>query len=131
MRGATALRGSPTASWHRAGWLSALATAAVVALVVFLILPSLGAPTKLSASEILGRSLQTLTNAHGIERLEYELAFSGMPDGPHRIEQVIDREHPSRYRFANYGPDGTLQSGISQDPLTRRRAQLIRVDGRN
>src|SRR6185295_9855244 len=43
VRGATALRSAPPSPWRPAAWLSALATAAVVALVVFLILPRFGA----------------------------------------------------------------------------------------
>jgi hypothetical protein len=131
-RGATVLRHpARDRSWHPVGWLSALTTAAAVGLVVTLVLPRLGAPTSLSASEILGRSLQTLSSARGIEQLEYELTFAGISDGPHRIEQLLDHEHPTRYRIADYGPDGTLTSAISQDPFTRRRWHLMRVDGRN
>jgi hypothetical protein len=133
VRGATALRGpvQPSRLRLELGWVSALAVAAVVALVVFGVLPHLGAPTRLSASEILGRSLQNLVDAHGIELLEYELTVTGLVEGPHRIEQLVDHDHPSRYRFSNHGPDGTLESAISQDPFTGRRSQLIRIDGRN
>jgi hypothetical protein len=99
--------------------------------VIFVILPRLGAPTTLSASTILGRSLQTLSSSHGIELVEYELALSGMAQGPHRIEQLVDNEHPSRFRLANYDSAGILQSAISQDPFTGVRSHLIRVDGRN
>jgi anti-sigma-K factor RskA len=81
VRGATVLRGtSSNGGWRRAGLVSAAATAAVVALVVFGVLPRVGAPTSLSAAEILGRSLQALTAATGIERLEYELIVSGVAD---------------------------------------------------
>ncbi len=132
VRGATMLRATAApASWRRVGWVSALATAAGIALVVFLVLPRFGAPTSLSASEILGRSLQTLSSSHGIESLEYELSLAGAGDGPHRIEQLIDHDHPHRYRLANYGADGVLRSALSQDPITGRRAEFIRVDGRN
>ena len=31
----------------------------------------------------------------------------------------------------NYGPDGLPESAISQDPISGRRSELIRVDGRN
>jgi hypothetical protein len=131
-RGATVLRHpARDKSWRPVGWLSALTTAAAVGLVVALVLPRLGAPTSLSASEILGRSLQTLSSARGIELLEYELTFAGISEGPHRIEQLLDHEHPTRYRVADYGPDGTLTSAISQDPFTGRRWHLMRVDGRN
>jgi hypothetical protein len=130
-RGSTALRPSVPRGWRQPiPWASALAAAAVVGLIVFVGLPRLGAPTSLSASEILGRSLQTLTGAHGVEQLEYELVFTGFP-GPHRIEQLLDHEHPNRYRIADVGPDGVLQSAISEDSLAGTRAHLMRVDGRN
>ena len=136
VRGATALRGpaSPAtslAAWRRAGWMSALATAAVVALVVFFVLPRFGAPTSLSASQVLGRSLETLSGARGIEQLEYELVVGGALNESHRIEQLIDHEQPRRFRLATYSAGGVLESAISQDPVSRRRSQLVRVDGRN
>jgi len=129
-RGATALREvRGRAIGARA--IAALATAAATGAVVFLVLPRFGAPTRLSAAEVLGRSLQTLSNARGVERLEYELAFAGFGDGPHRIEQLVDHDRPTRYRIANYRADGTLESAISQDPAVGRRWHLIRVDGRS
>jgi len=132
VRGATVLRGtSSNGGWRRAGLVSAAATAAVVALVVFGVLPRVGAPTSLSAAEILGRSLQALTAATGIERLEYELVVSGVAEGSHRIEHLIDYEHPTRYRLTTYGPDGAMQSAVAQDPSSGRRSQLVRLDGRN
>ena len=133
--GATSLRASPPrslfASGIRSPWALGLATAAVVLLVVFVILPRFGAPTTLSASEVLGRSLKTLSGTTGVEMLEYELFVAGEMPGPHRIEQLIDHDRLGRYRFSNYGPDGVLESAIAQDPASQRRVQLIRVDGRN
>jgi hypothetical protein len=130
-RGATTLRAQPRQSWHRPGWVSAAATAAAIAIVVFLILPRFGAPTTLSAAEILGRSLQTLSGTTGVETLEYDLFITGEMPAPHRIEQLIDHDQPGRYRFSNYGPDGVLESSIGQDGHGGRRFVLIRVDGRN
>jgi hypothetical protein len=130
-RGSTALRSSAATAWRRpAPWVSALAAAAIVGLIVFAGLPRFGAPTTLSASEILGRSLQTLTSVRGVEQLEYELLFTGF-SGPHRIEQLLDHDHPNRFRVADFGPDGVLQSAFSEDSLARRRSHLVRVDGRN
>ena len=131
VRGATVLRGSPRGAWRQAGLVSAAAVAAVVAIVVFGVMPRMGAPTSLSAAEILGRSLQTLTAATGIERIEYELTVSGVADGSYRIEQLLDHEHPTRYRITSYGPDGAVHSAIAQDPSSKRRSQLVSVDGRN
>jgi hypothetical protein len=130
VRGATVLRdpGSRPA-WKRAGVLSALATAAAVVFVVAVLLPRMGAPTSLSAAEILGRSLETLTNATGVERVEYELSLTGSPE--RRIVHLIDHQTPSRYRLTSYTSDGTLQLAIAQDPSTGVRSHLFRVDGRN
>ena len=131
VRGSTVLRGNGHSPWRRLGWVSALATAAVIALVVYGVLPRLGAPTTLSASEILSRSLQTITSGSGVERLEYEVTMHGMTKGPLVIRQMIDRDNPNRYRVASYHPDGTIASAISQDPMTQRRMQLFHVDGRS
>ena len=62
-RGHALRRSAAPSPWRPAAWLSAAATAAVVALIVFLILPRFGAPTSLSAARILGRSLETLSDA--------------------------------------------------------------------
>jgi hypothetical protein len=131
VRGATVLRASASSAWRRVGAVSALATAAVIALVVYGVLPRLGAPTTLSASEVLGRSLQTISSGQGVERLEYELAMDGMSDGPVVIRQLIDRDNPQRYKVASYRPDGTIATAISQDPMRQQRSQLFHVDGTN
>ena len=78
VRGSTELRERPPSRWRSLGLTSALATAAVIALLVYGVLPHLGAPTTLSASEVLSRSLQTMSSAQGVERLEYEVAMDGM-----------------------------------------------------
>jgi hypothetical protein len=130
-RGSTVLRGQAPSAWRRLGWASALATAAVIALLVYGVLPRLGAPTTLSASEILSRSLQTISSGQGVETLEYEVAMDGMTSGPVVIRQVIDRDNPNRYRVASYGPDGVIMTALSQDPLAQRRSQLFHVDGTN
>jgi hypothetical protein len=130
-RGSTVLRAAPRSPWRKVGWVSALATAAVIAVIVFGLLPQLGAPTTLSAKEILGRSLQTMTNGHGVEVLQYEVQMEGMADGPILIRQIIDRDNPNRYKIESFAPGNRLISAISQDPITQRRAQLIQVDGTN
>lgn len=131
VRGSTVLRASAPPVWRRLGLVSALATAAVIALVIYGLLPGLGAPTTLSASEVLERSLQTMSSAQGIERLEYEVTMDGMTDGPVVIRQVIDRDNPHRYKVASYRPDGTIATAVSQDPTTQQRSQLFHVDGTN
>jgi len=131
VRGATVLRARRPSAWRNVGLVSALATAAVIALVVYGVLPRLGAPTTLSASEVLSRSLQTISSGQGVERLEYEVAMGGMTDGPVVIRQVIDRDNPHRYKVASYRPDGTIATAISQDPVQQLRSQLFHVDGTN
>lgn len=131
VRGSTVLRANKPSAWRRVGLVSALATAAVIALLVYGVLPHLGAPTTLSASEVLSRSLQTMSSAQGVERLEYEVAMDGMTDGPVVIRQVIDRDNPHRYKVASYRPDGTIATAVSQDPTTQQRSQLFHVDGTN
>jgi hypothetical protein len=132
VRGSTALRHPPSSSfWPRAGWISAAATAAVVAVVVFVVLPRFGAPTRLSASQVLERSLQTLATGTGVESLDYELTIDGVAGGPFRIKHLIDRANPTHYRVASYGADGLLRTAISQDPARQQRTQAIHVDGRN
>ena len=130
VRGSTVLRASKPPAWRR-GLVPALATAAVIALLIYGGLPGLGAPTTLSANEVLVRSLQTMSSGQGVERLEYEVAMDGMTDGPVVIRQVIDRDNPHRYKVASYRPDGTIATAVSQDPTTQQRAQLFHVDGTN
>jgi anti-sigma factor RsiW len=131
VRGSTVLRARTLPAWRRVGLVSALATAAVIALLVYGVLPRLGAPTTLSASEVLERSLQTMSNGQGVERLEYEVAMDGMTAGPVVIRQVIDRDNPHRYKVASYAPDGTIATAVSQDPTKQQRTQLFHVDGTN
>ncbi len=131
VRGSTVLRANKPSAWRSVGLVSALATAAVIALLVYGVLPHFGAPTTLSASEVLSRSLQTMSSAQGVERLEYEVAMDGMTDGPVVIRQVIDRDNPHRYKVASYRPDGTIATAVSQDPTTQQRSQLFHVDGTN
>ena len=132
VRGSTRLRtDSASRSWKRPALVSALATAAVIVLMVFAVLPRFGVPTTLSASEVLGRSLKTLAATEGIEFLEYELVVDGVAHGSWRIQQVIDHAQPARFRLSVFAADGSLHSAFSQDPSLRRRSHLFRVDGRN
>ena len=108
-----------------------MAVAAIIALVVFGVLPRIGAPTTLSASEVLGRSLQTLSSTRGVEWVQYELVVEGIAQGAWRIEQLIDHDLPTRYRVAAFREDGVVHSALSQDPRRGQRSQLVRVDGRN
>ena len=55
----------------------------------------------------------------GVEQLEYELVFTGY-SGPHRIEQLLDHDHANRFRIADFGPDGVMQSATSEDSVAGR-----------
>ena len=126
VRGATALRSRRPS--HRPLWASAVAVAAAIVIVVFIVLPRLGSPTKLSAAQVIGRSLDQMTTGKGVEILEYELTAG--TEGPFRFYQLFDHAHPGRYRIDQYDPDGTLHAAISQDPDSRSRSELVSVDGR-
>jgi hypothetical protein len=138
-RGATRLREGPVARpfWHLAGWSAAAVAAAAIATFVFVI-PAIRGPETLSAAGILAESASRLAQlpASGVEIREYELALDGVPrelmreaaDGVYRIRQAIDHGKPGRFRFASYTPDGRLLTSIAQDPVTRTRVSLLRVE---
>jgi hypothetical protein len=126
VRGATALRDRPKAPSGRR-WTSAVAIAAAVVIVVFAVLPRFGAPTSLSAAQVIGRSLDRMTTGSGVEILEYELVAGST----YRVYQLFDRSNPGRYHIRLYNPDGSLHSAVSQDPSTHSRTAQTRVDGRN
>ena len=131
-RGSTTLRSPLRApAWRRPPVMTGVAAVAVVVIVVFGVLPRLDSPTTLSASQVLGRSLETLSSATGVEMLEYELTADGIARGSWRIQLVVDHERPTRYRATTFGPDGQVQAAISQDPVKQRRMQLVRIDNRN
>jgi hypothetical protein len=127
--GATSLRAVPEPGWRFARIGGALGAGAVVALVVFALLPRFGAPTGLSAAEVLDRSLQTMASASGVERLEYELVLAGWATGDHRIVHVIDHGNPARYHLSRLAPDGSVASAVAQDPETGRLSHMVRLDG--
>jgi hypothetical protein len=119
-------------------WATALAVAAAFVIVTVVVLPKFGAPTSLSASQIIDRSLEQMTGGRGIEILEYELVLAstlpqhqGLARGPFHIYQAFDRANPRRYKFAQYDADGVLQWAATQDPAQSRRSELMRVDGQN
>lgn len=139
-RGATRLREAPPAArplWRLAGWSTAAVAAAAVIVFVFVI-PAVRGPEPLSAAGILAESASRLAQlpASGVEVREYELALDGVPrelmreaaDGVYRIRQAIDHGKAGRFRFASYTPDGRLLTSIAQDPVTRTRVSLLRVE---
>jgi hypothetical protein len=136
-RGATVLRPERSVT-RRPVWVTALAAAAVIAIIAFGVLPRVDAPTTLSASQIIDRSLERMTGGTGIEQLEYELVMSsqyrrgaGLSEGPFRVVQVFDRTNPARFKFQQFDRDGVLVAATAQDPASSRRTEMVRVDGRD
>lgn len=136
-RGATVLRPERSLS-RRPVWATALAVAAAAAIIVFVVLPRVDAPTTLSASQIIDRSLERMTGGTGIEQLEYELVMAsqyrrgaGLSEGPFRVVQVFDRTDPARFTFQQFDRDGVLVAATAQDPSRSRRTEMTRVDGRD
>jgi hypothetical protein len=139
--GATTVRREQWRSpvWQRRAWTSGLAAAALVVLAVFVIWPSFTKESRLSAAEILGRSLQTFSTTSGIETLEYDVQLEGiatramLPDGhvdSMRVEQVIDHDHPGRYRVRKVDSTNTLRLVLAQDPTRGERVGRFRIDDR-
>jgi hypothetical protein len=148
-RGATTVRrqapGAQASRWRRHAWTSGLAAAALVVLGVFVVWPSVTRESRLSAAEILGRSLQTFSVTSGVETLVYDVRFEGLatrafvPEAPAsaqegtqagamRMQQVIDHDHPGRYRVMTVDTRGVLRSVLAQDPDRGVRAGRFRVD---
>jgi hypothetical protein len=140
VKGATRLRGEApvTRRWNRLAWSAGLVS--VAAVILFLLLPIGGTHATVSAAEVLGRSLLTLSEpaSSGIERLEYELTLEGLPaelaagmqQGSGRVEQLLDHSRPGRFRLAKYSPAGGLLAAIAQDPDAGRRVVALAIDGR-
>jgi ABC-2 type transport system ATP-binding protein len=138
-RGATRLRHLPAHRplWLRAGW-STVAVAALAIVAFVFVIPSIRGPQAVSAAGILAESANRLSQvpASGIELREYELTLDGVPrelnpdhpDGVYRIRQAIDHGKAGRFRFASYTSDGKVLTSIAQDPVTRTRVSLMRVD---
>jgi hypothetical protein len=138
-RGATRLRetAAPPSRWRRAAWSGAAVAVATLVVVLFVV-PMVKGPATVSAAEILAKSANRLaqTDRAGIELLEYELVLDGVPrqmmpdnsNGTYRVSQVIDHNSPGHFRYSSFAPDGRLLTSIAQDPVTRQRVSLIRVD---
>lgn len=134
--GATTLR-APEHRWpRRTIWSAAVAAAAI--LVTIALLPAIDRQTTISAAEILGRSQQALSaHAAGIEVLTYDLTVEGVLEqllprdqtGRFTVEEVIDHDHPGRYRLLKLAPDGQVVGGIADDPLAGARSRYVKLDG--
>jgi len=136
------------AGWYRRAWTSGLAAAALVVLAVFVIWPSFTRESRLSAAEILGRSLQTFSATRGVEKFVYQVQLEGLgasamlpnvtggqrePTGQDQtmlIQQVIDHDHAGRYRVTCYDANRTVISMLAQDSAAGLRTGRFRVDDR-
>lgn len=138
-RGATTLRTVPSPrAWRAGAWTSGLAAAALIVLALFVVWPGMSRESHLSAAEILGRSLQTFAATSGIETFEYDARFEGLAAralGPDarigdtlRITQVIDHDHPGRFRVMSVDAGQTMRSVLVQDPAQGTRVGRFRVD---
>jgi hypothetical protein len=137
--GATRLRSDVwvAPSWRRAAWSLAGVAAATLIGVLF-VAPVVRGPATVSASEILARSANRLSQpiTSGVELREYELTLDGIPremmpdhaDGVYLVKQLIDHDANGRYLLATYSADGQLMSSVEQDPQTRRRIVTVRID---
>lgn len=123
---------------QRPRWIAA-GVAVAATLVVAVLVPRLDRTETLSAAEVLGRSQAALTSAQsGIEALTYDLALEGVlaqllpaeQSGRFTVEEVIDHDHPGRFRILKLAPDGTAVAGASENPVSGERARYIRVHGR-
>ncbi len=132
-QGATTLRNTPRSFALRPAWVFAGgAVAAAVLALLFVVLPSVDSSTRLSAAEILDRSLNTLAG-QGVEALKYELTIDApaavaFQSGSYSIEQLIDHD-TGRWKFARFAPDGTLLNGINENPAAGTREIFLRLDG--
>ncbi len=132
--------------WRRRAWTSGLAAAALVVLAVFVIWPSVTRESRLSAAEILGRSLQTFSATRGVEKFVYQVQLEGIgagamlpnvtggqsePNGQDQtmlIQQVIDHDHAGRYRVTCYDANHIVRSMLAQDSAEGLRTGRFRVD---
>jgi hypothetical protein len=135
--GGTTLRPSTTPRVGLYRVVLPVAVAAVVAVFVFAVLPRLGAPTEISAAEVVARSAHALGEAVGVERLEYEFRMDGVrspllsndQDLAAIVRQVIDHDG-GRFLAGKYAPDGTLIAGMAEDPVAGTRTMIVRIEGR-
>lgn len=127
--GATTLRPATSHVRRQPAWIFAAAAAAAVILALFVVFPAFDKRGQLNASEILNRSLATLAG-NGVEMLKYRLSINAPRIAPGEtgdflIEQLIDHDS-GRWRFARFAADGSLSSGIAENPAANQREVFLR-----
>jgi hypothetical protein len=132
--GATTLRPAPAYVRRQPAWIFAGAAAAAVILALFVVFPAFDTRGQLNASEILNRSLATLSRS-GVEMLKYRLSINAPriaaeETGDFLIEQLIDHDS-GRWRFTRFAADGSLLSGIAENPAANLREVFVRDAGRS
>src|SRR5919109_1997968 len=119
---------------RKPAWIFVGVASAAVILALFVVFPAIDQRGRLNASEILNRSLATLSG-DGVELLKYHLTIDAPRMAPAEtgeavIEQLIDHES-GRWRFTRFAADGSLLSGIAEDPAAAAREVFIREGGRS
>jgi hypothetical protein len=113
--------------------------AGVVIVLLFVVGPGIDRHTTVSAAEILARSRTALAApAAGIEVLTYDLDVEGVladlipeeQSGRFTVEELVDHDHPGRFRIVKLAADGQVVGGAADDPLHRTRIRYVRVNGR-
>jgi hypothetical protein len=134
--GGTTLRAVASPWRRRVVWMTA---AAASVLAFAWTLRTVDRSTTVSASEILGRSQQTLSaTISGTEKISYDLTLDGvllqlLPEGQaghFTVEETIDHDHPGRLRVVKLAADGRLAAGLADDPVARTRVRYVRFDSR-
>lgn len=134
--GATTLRSDRSSTSRRIGWIAA---AAAVLLAALWLLPLVDRSTAVSAAEILGRSQQALGRAaSGIESTTYDLQLGGALEeilpieqgGRFTVEELVDHDHPGRYRILKLDANRQVIGAAADDPVTGTRSWYFVTDGR-
>jgi hypothetical protein len=134
--GATTLRHVRAA--RRWAWGVPIAAGAVIVLL-FVVVPGIDRQTTVNAAEILARSRTALAApAAGIEVLTYDLDVEGVladlipeeQSGRFTVEELVDHDHPGRFRIVKLAGDGQIVGGAADDPPHATRVRYMRVNGR-
>jgi hypothetical protein len=125
-------------TWSRRTAWTFVATAAAI-LAAFWVFPAIDRETTISAAEVLGRSQQALAApVTGVQVLTYDLMLGGVltellptdQSGSFTVEEIVDHDHPDRFRLLKVAPGGQVVAGVADDSLARSRARYVRLENR-